>query len=200
MHGCFAKCPADLDFAGSFRQCWGRCAGQAEQYQGKNRFHASQSTSDRLGGGGLIADFSGSRRPLSGRFRRNRLLSGVSPAHTVRLQSTSTGIPMTLCPIAIVVGCKKCPIFKICPGQRGDRRPAASASGPGQDQNSGEAPRRSGEEEEAVTARLAWIFRQGNERRTNREQWSFAVSPLWCAPVFFFSPLSVIGTAASCQR
>ena len=22
---------------------------------------------------------------------------------------------MTLCPIAIVVGCKKCPVFKICP-------------------------------------------------------------------------------------
>ncbi len=22
---------------------------------------------------------------------------------------------MTICPIAIVVGCKKCPLFKICP-------------------------------------------------------------------------------------
>jgi len=24
-------------------------------------------------------------------------------------------IPMTLCPIAIVAGCQKCPAFKICP-------------------------------------------------------------------------------------
>ena len=33
---------------------------------------------------------------------------------------------MTLCPIAIVVGCKKCPIFKICPvkGVIGDLPPA----------------------------------------------------------------------------
>ena len=22
---------------------------------------------------------------------------------------------MTLCPIALVIGCKKCPLFKICP-------------------------------------------------------------------------------------
>lgn len=25
------------------------------------------------------------------------------------------GIPMTICPIAIVAGCPKCPIFKVCP-------------------------------------------------------------------------------------
>jgi len=33
---------------------------------------------------------------------------------------------MTLCPIAIVVGCKKCPVFKICPvkGVIGDKPPA----------------------------------------------------------------------------
>ena len=33
---------------------------------------------------------------------------------------------MTVCPIAIAVGCKKCPAFKICPlkGLLGDKPPA----------------------------------------------------------------------------
>ena len=33
---------------------------------------------------------------------------------------------MTLCPIAIVAGCQKCPAFKICPlkGVIGDAKPA----------------------------------------------------------------------------
>ena len=33
---------------------------------------------------------------------------------------------MTLCPIAIVTGCEKCPAFKICPlkGVIGDAKPA----------------------------------------------------------------------------
>ena len=42
---------------------------------------------------------------------------------------------MTLCPIAIAVGCKKCPAFSVCPvkGLIGDQQkkeepPAASAS------------------------------------------------------------------------
>jgi hypothetical protein len=42
---------------------------------------------------------------------------------------------MTLCPIAIAVGCKKCPAFSVCPlkGVIGDQQkkeepPAASAS------------------------------------------------------------------------
>ncbi len=32
---------------------------------------------------------------------------------------------MTICPVAIAVGCKKCPIFKICPvkGTIGDYKP-----------------------------------------------------------------------------
>lgn len=39
---------------------------------------------------------------------------------------------MTLCPIAIAVGCRKCPIFKLCPvkgliGDMGDSRDAAAA-------------------------------------------------------------------------
>ncbi len=34
---------------------------------------------------------------------------------------------MTICPVAIAVGCKKCPIFKVCPvkGVIGDYKPAA---------------------------------------------------------------------------
>ncbi len=41
---------------------------------------------------------------------------------------------MTICPIAIVAGCKKCPAFKICPLKRmiGDQpsAPAAAAKAP----------------------------------------------------------------------
>lgn len=36
---------------------------------------------------------------------------------------------MTVCPIAIVAGCKKCPAFSVCPvkGVLGDHKPAAEA-------------------------------------------------------------------------
>lgn len=36
---------------------------------------------------------------------------------------------MTLCPIALAVGCKKCPVFKICPVKSviGDYRPERQA-------------------------------------------------------------------------
>ena len=36
---------------------------------------------------------------------------------------------MTLCPIALAVGCKKCPIFKMCPvkGIIGDYKPEPEA-------------------------------------------------------------------------
>jgi len=32
---------------------------------------------------------------------------------------------MTLCPVAIAVGCKKCPVFKVCPAKTtlGDHKP-----------------------------------------------------------------------------
>jgi len=35
---------------------------------------------------------------------------------------------MTLCPIALAVGCKKCPVFAICPAKSiiGDQAPAKS--------------------------------------------------------------------------
>ena len=39
---------------------------------------------------------------------------------------------MVLCPVAIAVGCKKCPIFKVCPvkGIIGDYKPDAEATQP----------------------------------------------------------------------
>jgi len=41
---------------------------------------------------------------------------------------------MTLCPIAVVVGCQKCPAFKVCPLKTvlGDQpgKPAASTKAP----------------------------------------------------------------------
>ena len=38
---------------------------------------------------------------------------------------------MKLCPVAIAVGCKKCPIFKVCPAKSmiGDQPPKDSAGG-----------------------------------------------------------------------
>ena len=49
---------------------------------------------------------------------------------------------MTLCPVAIAVGCKKCPVFKVCPAkstlgdyQPGGKTPAEkSGSGTSSDQ------------------------------------------------------------------
>ena len=37
---------------------------------------------------------------------------------------------MTLCPIAIAVGCKKCPVFSVCPvkGLIGDQKPDEAAA------------------------------------------------------------------------
>lgn len=36
---------------------------------------------------------------------------------------------MTLCPVAIVIGCKKCPVFSICPLKTiiGDYKPGETA-------------------------------------------------------------------------
>lgn len=38
---------------------------------------------------------------------------------------------MTICPVAIAVGCKKCPVFSVCPAKTilGDQ-PAKNKSGP----------------------------------------------------------------------
>jgi hypothetical protein len=37
---------------------------------------------------------------------------------------------MVVCPVALAVGCRKCPVFKICPVKRliGDYRPDADAT------------------------------------------------------------------------
>lgn len=39
---------------------------------------------------------------------------------------------MTLCPIALVAGCKKCPAFKVCPlkGVIGDYKPESDTAKP----------------------------------------------------------------------
>ena len=39
---------------------------------------------------------------------------------------------MTLCPIALVAGCRKCPAFKVCPlkGVIGDYKPGDEAAKP----------------------------------------------------------------------
>ena len=38
---------------------------------------------------------------------------------------------MVLCPVALAVGCKRCPVFSICPAKSviGDYKPDAGASG-----------------------------------------------------------------------
>lgn len=42
---------------------------------------------------------------------------------------------MTLCPVAIAVGCKKCPVFSICPlkNQIGDNIPTEKKKAPEKD-------------------------------------------------------------------
>ena len=39
---------------------------------------------------------------------------------------------MTVCPVAIAVGCKKCPVFNVCPAKSiiGDYKPDAKAADP----------------------------------------------------------------------
>jgi len=39
---------------------------------------------------------------------------------------------MTLCPVALAVGCKSCPVFRICPAKTtlGDYRPEGESSSP----------------------------------------------------------------------
>jgi hypothetical protein len=42
---------------------------------------------------------------------------------------------MTLCPVAIAVGCKKCPVFSVCPLKSviGDQPPAGEAESKSKD-------------------------------------------------------------------
>lgn len=43
---------------------------------------------------------------------------------------------MTVCPVALAVGCKKCPVFSVCPLKTviGDYKPPVSGSSPPKDQ------------------------------------------------------------------
>jgi hypothetical protein len=42
------------------------------------------------------------------------------------------GSAMTICPVALAVGCQRCPVFAICPAKTliGDYRPEPQASAP----------------------------------------------------------------------
>jgi hypothetical protein len=44
----------------------------------------------------------------------------------------SGALPMVLCPVALAVGCKKCPIFKVCPVKSviGDYKPEEKETKP----------------------------------------------------------------------
>jgi hypothetical protein len=48
--------------------------------------------------------------------------------HTGSVAPINKESAMTLCPIALVAGCKKCPAFTVCPlkGVLGDQKPAES--------------------------------------------------------------------------
>jgi hypothetical protein len=49
---------------------------------------------------------------------------------------------MTLCPVAIAVGCKKCPIFTVCPAKSviGDYQPGKHEAGAGKKSGSSSKP------------------------------------------------------------
>lgn len=46
--------------------------------------------------------------------------------------SDAPELPMTVCPVALAVGCKSCPIFRACPlkGVVGDYRPGKATKAP----------------------------------------------------------------------
>jgi hypothetical protein len=52
----------------------------------------------------------------------------------LRLRFLRRGFTMTLCPVAVVAGCKKCPVFSVCPLKSviGDvpKAPAAKEAAP----------------------------------------------------------------------
>jgi hypothetical protein len=43
------------------------------------------------------------------------MLTRIECILTVFAPNSSQDPPMTICPVAIVAGCRKCPVFKICP-------------------------------------------------------------------------------------
>ena len=49
---------------------------------------------------------------------RGHGLSGEGPRRrTIGTKSSREEVPMTLCPVALAVGCEKCPIVKVCPAK-----------------------------------------------------------------------------------
>lgn len=50
---------------------------------------------------------------------------------------------MVICPVALAVGCKKCPVFSVCPATRliGDQKPAEKTSEAAADEPSTKAKR-----------------------------------------------------------
>ena len=71
--------------------------------------------------------------------KKSPVLRGIGALHSTNNRNRSMLHFMTLCPVAIVVGCKKCPAFSICPlksviGDQGkpDDAPAGSAAGTGE--------------------------------------------------------------------
>jgi len=50
---------------------------------------------------------------------------------SARQASHDPEYPMTLCPVALAIGCKKCPIVRICPVKTviGDYKPEKAAKG-----------------------------------------------------------------------
>lgn len=68
-----------------------------------------------------------------------RMLRGNGALHSTNIRNGSMLLTMTLCPIAIAVGCKKCPAFSVCPlksviGDQGkpDDSRGGSAAGSGE--------------------------------------------------------------------
>ncbi|MBS0486256.1 MAG: hypothetical protein JSS13_02855 [Proteobacteria bacterium] len=50
---------------------------------------------------------------------------------------------MTLCPVALAVGCKRCPVFSVCPAKSliGDYRPDAKKTEPAKTKAAGKSKR-----------------------------------------------------------
>ena len=65
-------------------------------------------------------------------FSPNQAPTGTSTRTTLALSDFTPRIAMTLCPIAIVAGCEKCPAFKLCPlkGVLGDQAKPADPDVP----------------------------------------------------------------------
>jgi hypothetical protein len=102
---------------------------------------------------------------------------------------------MTVCPIAIVAGCQKCPAFKICPlkGVLGDK-PAAAAEPNLRRKHwqSHASPQPAGRNNPYLGATLGFGTRL--RRRTISAQGIFLRTPSWCVADFCGAPHCAPGT------